>query len=180
MKSLILLALCFAIPSFADIKHTMYELYQQGNYLQACNIGLKSFAQNQEDETYVSLYAFACLKADQIDRLAVPIMRLNQSEEARANAAYFSVIVMQKKLLMQALYDNKPINSLKFPTSGHLLSRVFDLYLKNPQSGQFVKEYQDPSDSRLRYKLYTVEHHGIKSISIDEYYDKILTVHHIY
>lgn len=180
MKSLFLLALCFAIPSFADIKQTMYELYQQGNYLQACNTGLKSFPQNQEDEAYVSLYAFACLKADQIDRLTAPIMRLNQSEEARANAAYFSVILMQKKLLMQALYDNKPIINLKFPTSGHLLSRVFDLYLKSPQSGQFVKEYQDPSDSRLHYKLYTIEHHGLKSISIDEYYDKILTVHHIY
>lgn len=180
MKSLLLLALYLSIPSFADIKHTMYQLYQQGNYLQACNAGLKSFPQYQEDETYVSLYAFACLKADIIDRLAAPIMRLNQSEEARANAAYFSVIVMQKKLLIQALYDNKPINNLKFPTSGHLLSRVFDLYLKNPQSGQFIKEYQDPSDSRLHYKLYTIEYNGLKSISIDEYYDKILTVHHIY
>jgi len=177
---LLLLALLFSLPSFADVKHKMYELYQQGKYLSACNTGLQSFSQYQEDEAYLSLYAFACLKADQIDRLAAPIMRLNQSEEARTNAAYFAVIVMQKKLLMQGLYDNKPIKNLQFPTSEHILSKLFDLYLKNPQPGQLIKEYQDPLNIRLTYKLYTTENNGRKSISIDEYYDKILTIHHTY
>lgn len=162
------------------MKHTIFEQYQQGNYLNACNLGFKNFSQYQEDEAYVSLYAFACLKADQIDRLAAPIMRLSESDEARTNASYFSVIIMQQKLLMQALYDNKPIKNLKFPTSEHILSKLFDLYVKNPQPGELIKEYQDPSNPRLGYKLYTMEHNGRKRISIDEYYDKILTIHHIY
>jgi hypothetical protein len=169
-----------SVSSLADSKQQLFNLYQQENYLQACNFGLQNFSAHKSDEAYVSLYAFACLKADFIDRLTAPIMTLNQTKEARANAAYFSVIVMQKKLLMQALYDNKPIKNLAFPTSSYLLSKVFDLYLKNPQSTQFIKEYQNPYDLRMHYKLYTTESNGRKSIAIDEYYDKILTHHHVY
>lgn len=179
MKFLLFIIL-ITVPSFADSKQRLYNLYQQGNYLAACNLGFQGFPYHKEDEAYISLYAFSCLKADLIDRLAAPIMTLNQTKESRANGAYFSVIVMQKKLLMQALYDNKPIKNLKFPSSTYLLSKVFDLYLKNPQTEQFIKEYQDPSDTRLSYKLYATETNGRKSMAIDEYYDKILTFHHVY
>jgi hypothetical protein len=176
----LLLLVSLSLSLLADSKQQLFNLYQQGNYLQACNFGLQNFSSHKNDEAYVSLYAFSCLKADFIDRLTAPIMSLNQTKEARANAAYFSVIVMQKKLLMQALYDNKPIKNLTFPTSSYLLSKMFHLYLKNPQSTQFIKEYQDPSDSRMSYKLYTSESNGRKSLAIDEYYDKILTHHHVY
>lgn len=178
MPYLIMLLLTF--PLSADTKQKLFNLYQQGSYVSACNLGLKEFTSHQEDESFVSLYAFSCLKADFIDRLAAPVMTLNQTKEARTNASYFSVIIMQKKLLMQALYDNKPIVNLRFPTSQYLLSKVFDLYLINPQSNQSIKEYKDSSDPRLSYKLYTVETNGRKSIAIDEYYDKILTLHHVF
>lgn len=180
MKSLLFLLFFSTLCLSAEIKQKIFSLYQQGSYLNACNLGLQEFSSHKEDEDFVSLYAFSCLKADLIDRLSAPIMILNQSKEARANAAYFSVIVMQKKLLMQALFDNKPIKNLKFPTSSYLLSKLFDLYLKNPQPRQFIKEYSDPSDSRSSYKLYTIETNGQKSLAIDEYYDKILTHHHTY
>jgi hypothetical protein len=176
----LLLFIVVILPLSANSKQRLFNLYQQGNYLQACNLGFQNYSYQKGDEAYISLYAFSCLKADLIDRLAAPIMRLNQTKESRANAAYFSVIVMQKKLLMQALYDNKPIENLKFPTSSYLLSRVFDLYLKNPQPDQFIKEYSDPSDIRASYKLYPTEANGVKSIAIDEYYDKILKFHHVY
>lgn len=180
MKFLALLALFLILPLAANNKQKLFNLYQQGEYLNACNFGLKGLTYFQEDEAYVSLYAFSCLKADVIDRLATPIMILNQTKEARANASYFSLILMQKKLLMQALYDNKPIKNLKFPTSSYLLSKIFDLYLQNPQPTQLIKEYPDPANARLSYKLYTTVSNGRKSIAIDEYYDKILTLHHVY
>lgn len=180
MKSMVLFSCFLTLTLFADAKTRLFSLYQQGNYLQACNLGQKGFSYNQHDEAYVSLYAFSCLKADLIDRLSAPAMILNQTPEARANAAYFSVILMQKKLLMQALYDQKPIKNLKFPTSSFLLSKVFDLYVQNPQTGNMIKEYSDPSDNRRTYKLYPSETNGRKSITIDEYYDKILTFHHVY
>lgn len=164
----------------AGMTEKLFELYQQGMYTAGCSTGLKYFSANQENETFVSLYAFSCLKADKIDSLALPLTALNQSSEARANAAYLSLILMQKKLLVQALYDNKPITNLKFPSSSHLLSKIFDLYLKNPKQGELIKEYQDPANPRQSYKLYTTLNIAHKTIAIDEYYDKILTLHHVY
>lgn len=180
MKYLLFAAFFFVLPLSADNKQKLFTLYQQGEYLSACNLGLKGFTYFKDDEAYVSLYAFSCLKADVIDRLSIPITVLNQSKESRANASYFSLILMQKKLLIQALYDNKPIKNLKFPTSEYVLSKIFDFYLKDPQQGQSIKEYTDPSNIRLSYKLYTTVFNGRKSIAIDEYYDKILTLHHVY
>jgi hypothetical protein len=87
---------------------------------------------------------------------------------------------MQKKLLLQALYDNYPLKSLKFPTSSHLISKLFTLYCNHPQPGNSIKEYNDFTNNRISYKLYPTQLNGRKTIAIDEYYDKILTLHHVY
>lgn len=181
MKFLLIITLfLLTIPLAADNKQKLFDLYQQGEYLKACDLGLKGLSHFKADENYVSLYAFSCLKADIVDRLATPITLLHQTKESRANASYFSLILLQKKLLMQALYDNKPITNLTFPTSSYLLSKLFDFYLKDPQPNRLIKEYTDSADTRLSYKLYTTVSNGRKSIAIDEYYDKILTFHHVY
>ena len=164
----------------ADVSNQMFELYQKGAYSQACAIGVNNLKLIQQNEAHTSLYAFSCLNADQIDRLFTAIKTLNQSPEARANASYFSLLIMQKRLLIQALYDDYSLKQLKLPISSHLLSRVFDLYCKNPQTSNAVKEYTDTGNPRQSYKLYTIQVDMIKTFAIDEYYDKILIKHHIY
>ena len=176
--SFILLGLIASL--YGTTTSQMLQLYQKGEYNLACDLGAKNLAQFESNEAQLSLYAFSCLKADRIDRLNTPLILLNQTPEARANASYFSMLVMQKKLLIQSLYDNTSLKSLNFPTSSHLLSKVFHLYLHAPQSNKSIKEYSDPSNQRNSYKLYTTEFNGKKTIAIDEYYDKILTIHHIY
>ena len=180
MKLLFLIAFGLNLIVHADIPSQMFQLYQKGEYVESCNLGLQHFKQFESNEAHLSLYAFTCLKADRIDRLNAPLMLLNKSKEARANASYFSMLVMQKKLLIQSLYDYTPLKSLKFPTSSHLLSKVFTLYLKDPQPQTNIKEYGDFSNPRISYKLYATESNGQKTIAIDEYYDKILTLHHVY
>lgn len=179
MKSLFLM-LCFASGLFADIPNQMIRLYQKGVYIESCKLGGENYKKIQSNEDHVSLYAFSCLNADQIDRLNISIKTLNQGVEARTNASYFSLLVLQKKLLSQSLYDNYPLKSLKLPTSSHLLSKIFDLYCKNPQAGNAIKEYIDPLNPKQTYKLYTMQIDSYKTFAIDEYYDKILTKHHIY
>lgn len=164
----------------ADTNQKLFDLYQKGMHIQACDYGYSFFARNEHNEPFISLIGFSCLKADQIDRLSPVISALSETPDARANSAYFALIVMQKKLLMQALYDNKPIRNLHFPTSSHLLSKVFDQYVKNPKNNETIKEYQDAMNPRQTFKLYTTQINGRKSIAIDEYYDKILTFHHVY
>lgn len=93
----ILLALLITASLYADIKQEMLELYQKKEYENVCELGFKNFIAYSKDEEYVSLYSFACLNVDYIDRLSVPITTLKFSQEARSNAAYFSIILMQKK-----------------------------------------------------------------------------------
>ena len=157
MKIIFLLLFGLNFIVHADIPSQMFQLYQKGDYSASCNLGQQHFKEFESNEAHLSLYAFSCLKADQIDRLNTPLMLLNQTQEARANASYFSMLVMQKKLLIQSLYDNYPLKSLKFPTSSHLLSKIFTFYLKNPQNEKSIKEYIDPSNPRISYKLYTIE-----------------------
>ncbi|MDP3302481.1 MAG: hypothetical protein Q8S36_11015 [Sulfuricurvum sp.] len=170
----------FIFSLHADITNQMLQLYQKGSYSQACALGVQNFKLIQLNEASTSLYAFSCLNADQIDRLSTPIKTLTQSPEARANASYFSLLILQKKLLNQSLYDNYPLKQLKLPVSSHLLSRVFYFYCKNPQTSNPVKEYTDSGNPRQSYKLYTIQVDMIKTFAIDEYYDKILTKHHLY
>ena len=88
---------------YANLTQSLFNLYENKKYEQVCNIGFDHFKEHKKDEEFVSLYAFACLKSDYIDRLAIPIAVLKYSREARGNSAYFSVIFMQKKLLYHAL-----------------------------------------------------------------------------
>lgn len=158
----------------------VFNLYQSGNYHKACQIGLSKISPYRFDESFISLVGFSCLKDDKIDQLSLLLPYLNQTPDARANSAYFSMLIMQKNLLMQSLYDKKPMKNLRFPTGDHLLSKIFALYLQNPQIDSPLKEFSDPSTPRLRYKLYPIDIQGRKSIALDEYYDNILTVHHVY
>jgi hypothetical protein len=179
MKLMILLLLFVSLQ--ADIKQKMFQLYQDEEYARACTMGYDYFKKYKKDEAYVSLYAFSCLKSDYIDRLSQPITSLKYSKEARKNAAYFSIILMQKKLLYYSLIDGYELSQFKFPTTEYVLSKVFDLYTQLPKHQQ-KKFYilKDPNDSRLKYKLYTMKQHGINKMVIEEYYDTIKIKRHIY
>lgn len=180
MNKFFFTAVFFLSSLHADVPNQMLQLYQNGAYTQACALGVQNFKLIQPNEAHTSLYAFSCLNADQIDRLNTPIKSLYQSPEARANASYFSLLIMQKRLLIQALYDGYALKQLKLPTSAHLLSRIFDLYCKDPQTNNPIKEYTHTRNPRQTYKLYTIQIDKVKTFAIDEYYDRILTKHHVY
>lgn len=181
MRVIILIS-CFLFNlAYADIKTSLYHLYQDKQYEEACKEGLKVFQQYRKDEEFVSLYAFSCLHADYIDRLAIPISLLKKTEEARSNAAYFSVILMQKKLLYHALLDGYELNELKLPTTDHVLSVVFDLYSKiRHDRKQNHYMFFDKQNEKVSYKLYIKNGGRSKKMVIEEYYDTIMTHRHTY
>lgn len=179
IRSLFLLFVLLTF-GFSGTIEPLYSHYQKGEYQEACDYGTYHLKKIDYNEPALSLYAFACLKADRIDQLNYPISKLSQSQEARTNASYFSLLVMQKKLLLQALYDHYSLKPLKLPSSSHLLSKIFLKYQRDPQQKNEIKEYIDSINPRLSYKLYKLDVNGQKTIAIDEYYDKILTLHHTY
>jgi len=180
MKIIILLIFT-VISLFAGIKQNMFNLYQNKKYEKVCTIGFNNLKRHLKDEEFISLYAFGCLNADYIDRLAIPVAILKFSEESRANSAYFSVILMQKKLLYHALLDNYDISALQLPTTDYVLSKVFDMYAKlgNHQRRAFYL-FDDKDDKKLTYKLYITKDKKLNKIVIEEFYDTIKIKRHIY
>jgi len=180
MRTLLLLLLSLHLS--ADIKQEMFGLYQNKKFNKVCSIGFNNFKNNKKDEEYVSLYAFACLYSDYIDRLAVPTAILKTTKESRANAAYFSVILMQKKLLYHAMVDKYDLSEFTLPTTDYILSKVFDLYSKlGKHSPRKFYLFEDPNNSKLTYKLsLTTDYNKVHKIIIEEYYDTISINRHIY
>lgn len=180
MKYLILITF-FLHSLHADIKEDIYNLYQNKNYIEACKLGLSQLNSNKRDETYVSIYAFSCLKADYIDRLSLAITYLKNSTESRNNAAYLSIILMQKNLLYNSLLDNSVIEGLVLPTTDHVLSKVFDLYQKEPTHLKHsLYILHDENNAKLSYKLYILKKDNINKMIIESYYDTIMTSRHIF
>ncbi|MEA1891473.1 MAG: hypothetical protein U9N33_02035 [Campylobacterota bacterium] len=177
----ILLILIISLNLYANIKQDMFNLYENKKYENVCDMGFNNFKRYKRDEEFVSLYAFACLESDYIDRLAIPISVLKYSREARANSAYFSIILMQKKLLYHALIDNYDLSSLDLPTTDYILSKVFDFYadLGEHESRTFYL-FEDKIDKKLTYKLYLMKEEKLSKIVIEEFYDTITIKRHVY
>ncbi|DAB30169.1 MAG TPA: hypothetical protein CFH84_05540 [Sulfurimonas sp. UBA12504] len=178
---LIILSLLIYLNLYADAKLEMLQLFQNNKYEAACNLGFEHFKYYKQEDEFLSLYAFSCLQSDLIDRLAMPLAMLKYSKEARANAAYFSIILMQKKLLYHALVDGYDLENLNLPTTDYILSKVFDFYSKlKKHDKRSVYIFDDLHDPKLSYKLYILEEERISKMVIEEFYDTIVIKRHIY
>ena len=179
LQILIILSLCSGL--FADAKQDMFNLYKNEKYEEACKLGFKNFKTYRKNENFVSLYAFSCLYSDYVDRLSIPIATLKFTPEGRANSAYFSVILMQKKLLYHALIDGYDLSSLKLPTTDYIFSKVFDLYVELGQhKKRDVYVFKDKKDKNIAYKLYVLKDERLSKIVIEEFYNNISIKQHIY
>ena len=179
-KGLSTLFLCAAVLTASDSSR-LYELYQNGNYRQACDEGFSKLQRHQNNEKYISLYAFSCLQADEIDRLALPIIMLKKSKEARKNATYFSTILLQKNLLIDALENQQSLAGLNLPSTDFVLSKVFDLFSANQYvTRNNIYVLSDPKNPRQTYRIYLRAGKKTYALVLDEYYDTILTKHHLY
>ena len=177
----ILLFLLLTSYLYANIKQNIFELYQEKRYKEACIKGASNFNSFRQDEELISLYAFSCLKSDYIDKLSIPIVILKNSKEARSNSAYFSIILMQKKLLYHSLVDGYDLSSLKLPTTTNIFSKVFDLYSKekiNKEKNIYL--FEDKDDKNRNYKLYLIQQKNSYKIVIEEFYNRFQIKKHIY
>ena len=181
MKIFLILFLVVNIYLNADIKQNMLQLYKEKNYISACNIGFKNFYKFSKNEELITLYAFSCLESDNIDRLSIPIIKLKYSKEARINSSFFSIILMQKKLLYHSLVDGYDISSLNFPTTKYTLSKVFDLYSKlDSHEKKKFYIFKDENDSHITYKLFLDRSSKLPKMVIEEYYDTIIAKRRVY
>lgn len=179
MKIFFLIVVYFSLN--ADVKDKMFNLYQNEKYEKVCNLGSINLANNTKDDEFISLYAFSCLKSGYIDRLAMPISLLKYTKESRSNAAYFSIILMQKKLLYHSLIDGYDLSKLELPSTNHILSKVFDLYSKlGKHQKRLVYIFEDDENQKVSYRLYLVDEDKLSKMVVEEYYDTISIQRHVY
>jgi len=181
MKIVLILIISMYLWADSNTKQNMLNMYKNEQYKNACNMGFDNFSRFNDDEEIMSLYAFSCLKSDYIDRLSIPMVKLKFSKEARANASYFSVILMQKKLLYHSLVDDYDLSKLNLPTTEYILSKVFDLYTKlGVHEKKEVYIFKDEKKERVSYKLYLLRDTKLPKMVIEEIYDTITLKRHIY
>ncbi len=177
-KAVLATMLLLSSLASADIE-SLYKLYQNKKYKQACGLGLRMFKEHKKDSRFLMLYGLSCLNADYIDRLAVPMTGLRYTKTERANASYFATILLQKKLLYHSLLDGVDISNLKLPKTDYILSKVFDLYTKKEYKKVDDRYYFIPEKGAgLMYVLYLEGTGKVTKMVIEERLDDhIIKIH---
>lgn len=159
---------------FSSNLSELYKLYEKQSYDKACDYAVKYFykKRNKNSEQYLTFYGLSCLETDKIYRIATPMLRLKTTKDARANAAYFSTILLEKKLLFQALVDKTSLEGLKLPRTNFILSKIFRLFVNKEYSlKDDVYTFQDKEKKEMRYQLYIEKRKKEKVMVIDSYKD---------
>jgi len=156
MKFILLIWMTTLFLSSSNLSK-LYKMYEHQEYSKACDYALKYYYKksNKNNEKYVTLYGLSCLETDKIDRIAIPMTKLKKSPSARANASYFSTILLQKQLLQQAVIDGKKIDDLHLPTTSFIVSKIFNLFVnKEYILKDDIYRFEDKNNREKTYKLY--------------------------
>lgn len=162
----------FLSYSFASDFDIVKHKYEEKDYRTACIKAGDIYNQYKDNEEFLSLYAHSCLESDMINRLVLPIIKLYKTPEGRENAAYFSTILYEKKLLYYALVDDIDISYINLPKTNYILSKIFNRFVNgdyNYKNGAYW--FIDEKDNTISYKLSLEEHQKAKKIFIRTYKD---------
>lgn len=155
--------LLFGIKLFAVNVEDVMNWNELGQYNRICSNSVRDLFIKEQNDSIANLYAKACLKMDKINDLIIPIVMLYKTKDARENAALYSTILFQKKLLYLSLIDGVNISNVRTPKIDYILSEVFDKYVKND-----YKRNQDKLIFKLKSgkkcELFIKNDDGIKKI----------------
>jgi len=171
MKTLFLLFVT-TILLFGTTKIEVLKNFKNSNYKSVCFDGYKLLKDNRTDEVFINAVAYSCLQIDVIDLLAKPIIYLKKTPLARQNAAYYSTILYQKKMLYHALIDGIDISGIRTPQTNYILSIIFDKYVKGEykKAGEvYIIEYKDSI-----YKVSVFQDRRYKKIKIEHFQNQKL------
>ena len=134
IKKIIILLLILINITFAKTLEDIKNLYSDGEYSKACTMSGGLYMAYKDDEVFLNLFADSCLKSDMLNRMMLPIIKLYRTKAARENAAYFSTILYEKKILYHALCDGIDISYMNLPKTNYILSKIFDRFIRGKYS----------------------------------------------
>ena len=154
MRKLFLLTF-FSSLLFCSNLSEIYKLYENQEYEKGCDYGAKYYSRNVNNENYLTFYGLLCLETNSLNRLAQPMVNIGETKELRETASYFATILLQKQLLKQFLLDGKKLGELKLPKTDFVLSRIFNLFIKQEyrvEGDIYILVDKDKKD--IRYEVY--------------------------
>jgi hypothetical protein len=149
------------------------QQYINQNYKEICKYGVSHFQEIKKNEDTLSLVGFSCVKSDQLLYLPYIINNLKYTKRARANSIYFSVIFLEKKLLIANIIDDLDISYYRFPKINHPISVVLDHIINK----EFTKKdgIIIVKNNETTYKIYS---NNESKVFIDIYKDnKLISTH---
>ncbi len=168
-KILLLCFVCWNI-SYAYTINDVKNFYQDKKFSKACSISGNIYVAYKNNEEFLNIFASSCLKSDMINRLVLPIIKLYKTKQARENAAYFSTILYEKKMLYYALCDNIDISYINLPKTDYILSKIFNKFVQGAydlKDGKYW--FGNSKDATIKYKLSIEERNGIKKMYLRTY-----------
>ena len=139
-----------------------------GQYNRVCSDMVRELFIAQQDESIANLYAKACLKMDKVNNLIIPMVMLYKDKASRENAALYSTILFQKKMLYLALCDGVDISYIRTPKINYILSEIFDKFTERA----YVKKsdtYVFTLENGERAELFIKEEEEVKKMVIAIY-----------
>ena len=156
--------LLFLLPLFL-FGFDFQKEFLAGHYNKVCKEGVREVFNKKIDhnEKLMSIAGVACAKSDNILYLPIFVKRLKKTKAGRLNAIYFSVLILQKKLLYSYFMDNTNISFYHLPITDHPLS-IVEYHIA---TNQFTKE-GNKIVIKYKDKIYKVYKKGTK-VFIDIY-----------
>jgi len=149
--------------------------YQQQNFTRICKYGYHHLKEIKNNEDILSLVGFSCVKRDYFIYLPYIINYLKKTKKARENSIYFSLLFIEKKLLISYVLDGMDISYYRFPLIKHPLSVVMT-HLIN-------KDFKKDNDTIIivdNNKTYKIYKNNQNKVFIDIYENNQLKETHWY
>jgi len=149
--------------------------YLNKNFEKICKYGVYHIKEIKNNDDLLSLVGFSCIKSDNIIYLPAIVNLLKNSKKARLNSIYFSIIFLEKKLLISYVLDGIDISYYRFPLTDYPLSIV----INNIINKTFKKENNLIIIS-YKNKIYKVYKSKDNKVFIDVYQNNQLIQSHWY
>jgi len=120
----------FLVPIFL-FSFDYKKEYSHNNFEKICKYGIKHIQKIRDDENLLTLVGFSCVKADSFIYLPTVVTLLKKTTQARQNSIYFSILYIEKKLLIANIIDGMDISYYKFPYINHPVSIVVNALINN-------------------------------------------------
>jgi len=149
--------------------------YKKHEFKKICLYGANHFQEIKHNEDTLTLVGLSCVKSDYFIYLPHIINNLKHTKKARLNSIYFSILFIEKKLLISYILDNIDISYYRFPKINHPISIVINHIIKRDfkkDNGKIIIK-----DKNSLYKIYKNDEN---KIFIDIYQNNQLISSHWY